>query len=610
MMTRKDICLQYGIQSPAEWLDPKFLAWLDNESGLYDYQQDAVIAALLYHEYSADPCVIVAATGAGKSHIIAGLAAYHGNAMVLQPSADLVRQNHSKGVHAGLDCSIYSAKIGTKDLTGAVIYAMPLSLKNVSDDELPFISVLIVDEAHKASEGAFVIAERLRKVNPELVVIGLTATPHRLGEGWIYVRKPDGTTWAEDQCRNPYYDQCVYDIPAPELIGRKRLVPVVLGEYDASLRYDTSGLQLRAGKYTAESLAEAADKITTSRICEFLATRVIPRRGATMVFCSSVQHAAEADAALEACGVRSRVVTADTKQAQRDEWLDQLRQGDIDCLVNVAVLTTGVDVPRCATIAVLRPTESVSLYQQIVGRGMRTFEGKTECELWDFTDNIENFFPDGDIFQPEIMSIAEKGAGEYMECSCPECSHTNIYKQQPNKEKLPVDKQGYFCDLSGKRLIIDDRPIPAHYGRRCQGIDIYGQRCTFFYLGKKCRKCGSENDIAAKKCRECGSPLIDWNKKLKEAAQPPTFWRLKGGSLASRYVSHVIVTSPDNTWQRADFEVAGRKTTLGYFINRQDRVKFDEGWTPYAIEWVHTGGKYPKVYIIWTERELERRKQQ
>lgn len=606
MQTRSEICAMYDIATPDEWIDPEFVRWLDNESGLYDYQADGTLAAILYHMYSPDPCVIVAATGAGKSHIIAGLAAYYTSAMVLQPSADLVKQNCAKGQAAGLDCSVYSAKVGTKDLTGAAIYAMPLSIKNVPDEELPHVGVLIIDEGHKSPDGAFAIAERLRKVNIDLVVVALTATPHRLGEGWIYTRRPDGTTWSEDLCRNPYYDSCVYEIGAEELIAMGRLTPVVLGEFSAGLRYDTSKLVLKAGKFTAESLAETADKITTSRICEFLATRVIPERGATMVFCSSVQHAVEADDALTACGVRSRVITADTKQAQRDEWLDQLRAGTIDCLVNVAVLTTGVDVPRCATIAVLRPTESVSLYQQIVGRGMRTFEGKTECVLYDFTDNIENFFPDGNIFQPEIMSIAEKGAGEYLPCHCPDCNHENTYKSQPNKEKLPVDKQGYFCDLAGKRLIIDDRPIPAHYGRRCAGIDLYGNRCTFYYLGKKCHACGCENDIAAKQCRECKRPLVDWNKKLKEAAQPPAFWRLKGGSLAARCESYVIVCG--DGWNRIDFTVAGRKTELGYFASNSDLQRFKEGWQPFAVEWLHVGKKYPKVHIVWTEREIERRR--
>ncbi|AXH71891.1 MAG: DNA or RNA helicase of superfamily II [Caudoviricetes sp.] len=596
----------YDIATPDEWINPAFVRWLDRDSGLRDYQADATIAAILYHMYSPEPCVIVAATGAGKSHIIAGLAAYYTSAMVLQPSADLVKQNCAKGRAAGLDCSVYSAKVGTKDLTGAAIYAMPLSIKNVPDEELPHVGVLIVDEGHKSPEGAFAIAERLRKINIDLVVVMLTATPHRLGEGWIYSRRPDGTTWAEDLARNPYCDTCVYEIGAEELIAMGHLAPVVLGEYSSGLRYDTSKLVLKAGKFTAKSLAETADKVTTAKICQFMAAEVIPERGATMVFCSSVQHANEAHSLLSVAGMRSRLITAETKQIWRDEALEDLRNGDIDCVVNVAVLTTGVDVPRCATIAVLRPTESVSLYQQIVGRGMRTYPGKTECMLYDFTDNIENFFPDGNIFQPEIMSIAEKGAGEYLPCYCPTCNHENTYKAQPNKEKLPVDKQGYFCDLAGKRLECEGRPIPAHYGRRCAGIDLYGERCTFYYLGKKCRSCGCENDIAAKQCRECKHPLVDWNKKLKEAAQPPAFWRLKGGSLAARCESYVIVCG--SSYTRIDFTVTGRKTELGYFATNSDLERLKEGWRPFAVEWINTGGKYPKVYIVWKESEIERRK--
>lgn len=600
MQTRKEICALYGLQSPAEWIAPEFLNWLDNVSGLRDYQADAVIAEILYHEYSAEPCVIVAATGAGKSHIIAGLAAYHESAMVLQPDANLVKQNSAKARHAELNVSIYSAGAGQKDMSGAVIFATPLTLKNVSDDQLPHVGVLIVDEAHKSTAATFVLAERLQKVNPDMVIVALTATPHRLGEGWIYTRKPDGSTWPEDQCRQPYYDQCVYDIPAPFLIERGYLVPVVISTPPMS--YDTSNLELKGGKYTAESLEQTADVKTTAAICSFLATQ----ERSMMVFCSSVLHAEQALTFLQAAGMLADVVTADTPQARRDSLLEQLREGTIQALVNVAVLTTGVDVPRVSLIAVLRPTESVSLYHQIVGRGMRMFDGKDCCELYDFTNNIENFFPDGDIFQPEIMSIAEKGAGEYLQCACPSCSHTNTYKAVPNKEKLPVDKQGYFLDLSGKRIRDEDRDIPAHYGRRCQGINSAGIRCDFFYLGKKCKHCSCENDIAARKCRECKKPLINWDKHLKEAAKPSVFWRTKGGSLAARYLTHVISHSMDGTWSRADFTVAGRATPLGYFLSRMDLRRFDDGFIPFAIEWYHTGGKYPRVHIFWDEQQLKR----
>ena len=127
------------------------------------------------------------------------------------------------------------------------------------------------------------------------------------------------------------------------------------------------------------------------------------------------------------------------------------------------------------TIAVLRATESAALYLQIIGRGLRLFEGKTECLILDYAENLERHAPHGDIFEPEITSYRAVGGSGQIEVNCPLCNGVNVFSARKNEEGYLLSNDGYFTDLGGIYIKnLEGVPIPSHYGRRCLNETLSG----------------------------------------------------------------------------------------------------------------------------------------
>ncbi|PRQ63810.1 DEAD/DEAH box helicase, partial [Vibrio sp. V01_P9A10T6] len=211
-----------------------------------------------------------------------------------------------------------------------------------------------------------------------------------------------------------------------------------------------------------------------------------------MIFAATVRHAQEIVQLLP--NNETAIVIGDTPTPERDTIIKQFKQRQIKFLVNVSVLTTGFDAPHVDLIAILRPTESISLYQQIVGRGLRLSTGKTECLVLDYAGN--NY----DLYQPEVGEPKPDPNSEIITIPCPACGFNNNFWGK-------LDAAGFLLE---------------HYGRRCQGYftdEESGERehCGYRFRAKYCGECGADNDIAARICHECDATLVDPDKKLKEA---------------------------------------------------------------------------------------------
>jgi len=192
-------------------------------------------------------------------------------------------------------------------------------------------------------------------------------------------------------------------------------------------------------------------------------------------------------------------------------------------------MTTGVDFTHVGCIAILRATESVSLLQQIIGRGLRLHDGKRDCLVLDYGGNIARHCPDGDIFRPEIEAAYQKAGEGTLEAKCEFCGFTNLFTPRPNEEEYGIDDYGYFIDESNERITNEVYvsgsdgetklvPIPAHYGRRCTGSKIGKhevEQCEYYWTYKNCHECGQENDIAARYCQKCKAELVNPNEKLE-----------------------------------------------------------------------------------------------
>ncbi|TCI01713.1 DEAD/DEAH box helicase [Corallincola luteus] len=461
---------------------------------LRDYQQAAVDAVLTHFRKTDDAAVIVLPTGAGKSIVIAELARLaRFPILVLAHVKELVEQNHAKFQAYGFDGGIFSAGLGRKESQHAVTFASVQSLSRNLQQFSGYYSLLIVDECHRISEESESqyqqVISHLRQQNPQLKVLGLTATPYRLDKGWIYQQHHHGYVRTDQSVP---FKKCVYELPLRHLISRGYLTPPTVIDAPAA-RYQFDELPKEYTEAELDLFLARCPRVTKA-ICEQLLVLAEQRRG-VMVFAASVNHALEISRYLP--NAETAVITGATPGKQRDLLIEQFKQQQLKFLINVAVLTTGFDAPHVDLIAILRRTASVSLYQQIVGRGLRLYDGKDDCLVIDYAGN--NY----DLHQPEIGIPRPNPNSELVQVLCPECGYGNL-----------------FWGLKDA-----DGDVIEHYGRRCQGLvndpaDTEQQiQCGFRYQYKECPQCNAQNDIAARQCHDCGAQLIDADNLLRQALQ-------------------------------------------------------------------------------------------
>ncbi|HDM8216190.1 DEAD/DEAH box helicase [Vibrio campbellii] len=462
---------------------------------LRPYQADSVKAVIHYFRKHTTPAVIVLPTGAGKSLVIAELARLaKGRVLVLAHVKELVEQNHAKYEGYGLKGSIFSAGLGRKETDQQVVFASVQSVVRNLDSFKNQFSLLVIDECHrvpdeKTSSYQKVITH-LRELNPGIKVLGLTATPYRLGMGWIYQYHTRGQVRTEE---SRFFRDCIFELPIRYLLDENFLTPARMMDAPV-LSYDFSQLKpANTGRYKEAEMDMVIDKAkrATPQIVEQIIQYAKERKG-VMVFAATVRHAQEIHGLLPEG--ETAIVIGDTPTPERDAIIQSFKNREIKYLVNVSVLTTGFDAPHVDLIAILRPTESVSLYQQIVGRGLRLSEGKSECLVLDYAGN--NY----DLYQPEVGDPKPDSTSEIITIPCPACGFNNNFWGK-------LDSNGFLLE---------------HFGRRCQGYfedDETGERehCGYRFRAKYCGECGADNDIAARICHECDATLVDPDKKLKEA---------------------------------------------------------------------------------------------
>jgi len=543
---------------------------------LRDYQQNAVDAAVEWLKKSIESCVIEAATGAGKSHVIAALAHWindHSGKKVLcfAPSKELIEQNREKYLATGNPASIFSGSAGRKCLKHDVVFGTEKTVLNSIDKFSDRFGAIVIDECHRITPTIQKIIERLKSINQKIRVIGLTATPYRLGSGYIYRYDEKGKPVPETETRDPYFNTLIYRITAHELIEKGYLTPPH-ADPDVIDSYDTAGIVNHTAKEYEQAFEGKGRK--TSLIVSDIVEKSRGRLG-VIIFAATRQHAKEVMESLPPGN--SRMLTGENGKTEREKMIEDFKAMRFKYFVNVQVLTTGFDAPHIDVVAIVRSTESVSLLQQMIGRGLRLHNLKKDCLVLDYAKNIEEHCPDGDVFNPQIKAH-NKTSGTQMEVTCPICSTVNLFSMRKNPDGFKIDENGYFVDLMGQQL---EPPMPAHYGRRCYGQSIIkglgvAKRCEDRWDHKLCEDCGHENDIAARYCEECKGELVDPNEKLviefkrmKKDPYTPTIdkvlsWRVQEWHSMS-----------GNTTVRVDYVTECRNMTLWHLPKKwRDWEKF------------------------------------
>lgn len=382
------------------------------------YQEEAVEAIYQHLRTRKDnPCAVLP-TGGGKTPVLAKICsdateAWGGRVLVLAHVKELLEQAQGSLQHFLDDpgkVGLYSAGLKSRDTEHPIIIAGIQSVYKRAC-ELGAFNIIIVDEAHLIpTNGDGMYRQFLadaKMVNPDVKIIGLTATPFRLDSGLI--------------CGSDHILNSVcYEAGVKELIIQNYLCPL---RSKAGLeKPDLSNVHKRGGEYIASEMAEAMDPVVESAVQEIMA--YAQDRHSVLIFASSVKHAETIKELLEQAGQVAEIVTGESSSDHRAKCLEDFKAQRLKYLVNVNVLTTGFDAPNVDCIALVRATASPGLYYQMVGRGLRIHESKHDCLVLDFGNNIVTHGPVDDI-QPSAGPKGD-GTGAAPMKECPEC-HEMVY---------------------------------------------------------------------------------------------------------------------------------------------------------------------------------------
>lgn len=450
---------------------------------LRPYQQEAVKECWRALRESDAPVLLMASVGAGKSLMLASILQTMEKAgkraLCLVNNAELVRNNCATFVEQGGHSSIYCAALGCKDSSAPVVFGTPQSVLNGINKKEPIadirFNIIVVDEAHAINytdhRTCFMrILRHYKQEYPDMRLLGATGTNFRF----------KGSTIVGDDC---IFKTQVGNITTESLIETGYLINPDFS-VDRNLVIDFSKVKIKQnGQFDSKQLdAVISDSV---RLTELICKQVIhimetQARFGVFIFATTRKHAEEIMTHLPPD--KTALILGDTPQHERTEILDKARRGEIKYLVNIAIISVGVDVPAYDTIAYLRPTESLVLLVQTMGRALRLSErtGKTSALVLDFAGNIERHSHwDNPILLKALQQIEDEDDRQ-RPIICPKCMAAN-----------------------------------TDTARRCVGMNNK-VRCDYYFEFKECpnEDCQTQNDIAARHCHKCEAELIDPNKKL------------------------------------------------------------------------------------------------
>ena len=304
---------------------------------------------------------------------------------------------------------IWSAGIGRRERNCPITIAGIQSIYKRAFDFEPW-DILIVDEAHLIPTNGEGMYRRFikdaRLMRPHLRVVGFTATPYRIAGGHI---------------ANPRHvlNHVCYEANVRNLI-KDGFICQLTSKAGESVA-DTSAVPIQNGDFVQDALSSVVntDALVSAAVREIVAKG--QNRKCWLIFCVSVDHARHVSQELAVQGITAPVIVGETPPEERARLLEAYDKGEIRALCNVNVLTTGLDVTRIDMIAMLRPTQSTSLYIQMVGRGFRLHPGKENCLVLDLAGNIERHGP------IDAVEVRTSGSGSKRDPSdppakmCPQC---------------------------------------------------------------------------------------------------------------------------------------------------------------------------------------------
>ncbi len=361
---------------------------------LRDYQREASIAAVrAFTSKKANNGLLILPTGAGKSLVIADIASkLDGPLLVFQPSKEILEQNFAKLQSYGIwDCGVYSASVGFKQIR-RITFATIGSVMNHMEDFAHFKNVMI-DECHYVNSKAGQYKEFLEAADRR--VVGLTATPYRLCS---YMG--GSTLKFLTRTRPRIFSDVLYFCQISDLLAKGYLAKL---RYFDCTKLDMSRVTSNStgADYDDKSLKLEYERVgfkdqlssTTMRVLH--PKNGVPRNG-VLVFTRYIDEADMLAHRLRNVGINAAIVTGETPKKERESILEDFKAGRTKVVANVGTLTTGFDYPELDTVILGRPTKSLALYYQMVGRAIRPCKGK-DGWIVDLGGSFKRFGDVGDL---------------------------------------------------------------------------------------------------------------------------------------------------------------------------------------------------------------------
>jgi superfamily II DNA or RNA helicase len=341
----------------------------------------------------------VAATGAGKTILAAELMhREQGNCLFLADAKELVVQNSDKyfthtGERAGIEMGVQSARVGVDRVVVATSQTLHRRIGKYDADHF---NLIICDEAHRNSLGE--APQKIFNHFSYAKILGVTATPFRSD------RKELGN----------FYEKIAIDIGLDRLIREGYLSRIQIKSFPMSV--DLRDVQNSGGDYSTTDLGAVIEPILQEAANQLI-THAADRKK-IVIFLPLVKTSIRMTRILNDMGIKAVHVSGEDR-----EYLREFTHGDARVICNAQLLTTGWDCPHVDCVLVLRPTKSLSLYSQMVGRGTRIHEGKDKLLLLDplfLTEDHRLITParlvarDEEQAKAMMEKIAEDGGGDLL----------------------------------------------------------------------------------------------------------------------------------------------------------------------------------------------------
>ncbi len=381
---------------------------------LRPYQEVAISDALNALDTHKNT-IVVAPTGAGKTIMLSALIGKRHQEgkriLVLQHRDELVAQNREKflKVNPNISTSIVNGTI--KKWDGDTIFSMVQTLSRENNlRHRPKFDMVVVDESHHAAADTYMrIIEAVKEDNEHAEIVGFTATPNR-GDG---------------KGLRSVFTNCSHQIELATLIREGFLVPPKAYVVDVGVTEALEGVTRRGNDFDMDEVARIMNKrVINERVVNEWQDRAGDRK--TVVFCSTINHAQDLLDMFIEHDINAEMVIGDTPKPEREQILHDLEFGDVQVVVNVAVLTEGFDAPPVSCVVLTRPCSFKSTMVQMIGRGLRIVDPeiypdtiKTDCIVMDFGTSI---ITHGALDETANLDGSEKNAGGDAPTKvCPEC---------------------------------------------------------------------------------------------------------------------------------------------------------------------------------------------